>query len=187
MHSAYPHLAAEDACALCFPIAPPSGGGMGAAQAAAGEQEEGSDGSKLSMRHAAHRRTLAPLVAGCQCYTCQNHTRRARLFRALAVPFALSFTHHLMYHHHHPPIMNTIIENHTERTSTTSWTPTRCSRTFSWTPTTRTTCCSSSAPCAKPSERRARWILFLRHFPGLLRPHSLRLGIDPKHHDGFSS
>lgn len=76
VHSAYAHLATADACALCFPLAPPAGG-AGAAAAGPAAQEEASDGAKLSMRHASHLRNAAPLVAGCRCFTCQKHTRWA--------------------------------------------------------------------------------------------------------------
>lgn len=81
IHSAYAHIATEDACALIFPLTPPAplpaagGSGAGAAGAGAGAEDEGGDGSKLNMRHPCHKRTVAPIVAGCLCYSCTQHTR----------------------------------------------------------------------------------------------------------------
>ncbi|KAI8476810.1 MAG: tRNA-guanine(15) transglycosylase-like protein [Monoraphidium minutum] len=98
----YPTHATANGYALYFPTHMPGGGkgggGGGAAGGAApaGGLEQGADDSKLNIWATAYREDKRPLVEGCSCYACRNHTR--------------AYVHHLL--HTHEMLASVLLEAH---------------------------------------------------------------------------
>ena len=77
---AYPHVATPAGCALVFEAsardpAPPAAGDGTA---------DGGDGFKINLRAPCFRQDFRPLLPGCSCFACANHTRRVPLAAALS-------------------------------------------------------------------------------------------------------
>ena len=68
---AYPHVASQAGCALVFAAsaqdAPTPAAGDGTA--------DGGDGFKINLRAPCFRQDFRPLLPGCTCFACANHTR----------------------------------------------------------------------------------------------------------------
>lgn len=83
----YPVTCTNGGYALCFPLAPPAGWkpGQPAGAACVPDAARGSDGSKLNMRAVCFRKDGLPMIPGCTCFACTQHSR--------------SYIHHLVMTH----------------------------------------------------------------------------------------
>ena len=72
---AYPHVATQAGCALVFATC-----AQDAAPPAAGDGTcDGGDGFKINLRAPCFRKDFRPLLPGCACFACANHTRCVQL------------------------------------------------------------------------------------------------------------
>jgi hypothetical protein len=101
----YPTHATANGYALCFPLRPPSSTPSSAAAAAAGPDPSssggggpnaGEDDSKVNLWAQQYRLDKGPLVPGCSCFACRNHTR--------------AYVHHLL--HQHEMLASVLLEVH---------------------------------------------------------------------------
>jgi len=113
----YPLQATANGYALSFPLSPEAAAQQQAAAAAqapqaqpaasnpfgaadpaadAVEVDAGADDSKINLWAVRHRLDKGPLVAGCSCFTCQNHSR--------------AYIHHLL--HTHEMLAGVLLEMH---------------------------------------------------------------------------
>eukprot|EP00775_Hariotina_reticulata_P009329 gene9329-biopygen11195 len=97
----YPTHATSNGYALSFPLRQQEADKPGAAAAAgaaalAVEVDAGADDTKLNLWSLQHRSHRGPLVAGCSCFTCQNHSR--------------GYIHHLL--HTHEMLASVLLEMH---------------------------------------------------------------------------
>jgi tRNA-guanine family transglycosylase len=125
---AYPHVTTQAGCALTFACSAADVATPGAGDGTA----EGGDGFKINLRAPCFTQDFRPLLPGCTCFACANHTRCVTL-RSAGIAAFLQSVHS------------------SGRMCTICWRRMRCLQMCFWTRTTCITTCDSSPRCATPS------------------------------------
>eukprot|EP00899_Mesostigma_viride_P008366 jgi/Mesvir1/17530/Mv08782-RA.1 len=72
--SSYPHSMTVNGFAITFEVDMDAGAHV-ATGGSASREEEVERSSRVNLRCLTHRKSRAPILKGCSCYTCKNHTR----------------------------------------------------------------------------------------------------------------